>query len=125
MTEKSPTIEKRGDVTCIRLGPEFENLDETSLDMIRTAMLDAAAAAAAAADPPRVIVDLQYTSFFGSSFIEVLFRIWNRVNGIPGGKFGISGLTDYCKEVLEVTHLDKLWNLYPDFESAVKDLSEG
>ena len=121
MTEKSPTIEKRGDVTCIRLGPEFENLDEKSLDMIRTTMLDAAAAG----DPPRVLIDLQYTSFFGSSFIEVLFRIWNRVNGIPGGKFGISGLTDYCKNVLEVTHLDKLWNLYPDFDEAVKDLSKG
>ncbi|MGZ0173135.1 MAG: STAS domain-containing protein [Planctomycetales bacterium] len=121
MTDKSPSIEKQGDVTCIRLGPEFENLDENSLDMIRSAMLDAAAAA----DPPRVLIDLQYTSFFGSSFIEVLFRIWNRVNGIPGGKFGISGLTDYCKEVLEVTHLDKLWNLYSDFDEAVKDLSDG
>jgi anti-sigma B factor antagonist len=120
MTEKSPTIERRGDITCIRLGPEFENLDEQALDMIRSQILDAAAAA----DPPRVIIDLQYTSFFGSSFIEVLFRIWNRVNGIPGGKFGISGLSDYCKEVLEVTHLDKLWNLYPKFEDAVKDLSD-
>ena len=121
MTEKSPNIEKRGDVTCIRPGPEFENLDENLLDMIRTAMLDAAAAA----DPARVLIDLQYTSFFGSSFIEVLFRIWNRVNAIPGGKFGISGLTDYCKEVLEVTHLDKLWSLYDDFEEAIKELSEG
>ncbi|MFT4558984.1 MAG: anti-sigma B factor antagonist [Planctomycetaceae bacterium] len=121
MTEKIPNIEKHGDVTCIRLGPEFENLDENSLDMIRTAMLDAAAAA----DPARVLIDLQYTSFFGSSFIEVLFRIWNRVNAIPGGKFGISGLTDYCKEVLEVTHLDKLWSLYPDFDAALNDLSDG
>ncbi len=121
MTDKSPNIEKRGDVTCIRLGPEFENLDETSLDLIREAMLEAAAAA----DPARMLIDLQHTSFFGSSFIEVLFRIWNRVNAIPGGKFGISGLTDYCKEVLEVTHLDKLWNLYPDFDEAVKELSDG
>ena len=55
----------------------------------------------------------------------MLFRIWNRINAIPGGKFGISGLTDYCKEVLEVTHLDKLWNLYPDFDEAVKELSDG
>ena len=121
MTDKSPTIERHGNITCIRLGREFENLDEQALDAIRTEMLDAAGAA----DPPRVIIDLQYTSFFGSSFIEVLFRIWNRVNGIPGGKFGISGLTSYCKEVLEVTHLDKLWNLYPTFEEAVQDLSDG
>lgn len=121
MTDNSPTIEKHGDITCIRLGPEFENLDEQALDGIRAELLEAAAAA----DPPRIIVDLQYTNFFGSSFIEVLFRIWNRINGMPGGKFGISGLTDYCREVLEVTHLDKLWNLYPTFEAAVKDLSDG
>jgi len=119
MTEKSPTIETHDSVTCIRLGPEFENLDEHVLDAIRTKMLDAAQAA----DPPRVLIDLQYTSFFGSSFIEVLFRIWNRINGLPGGKFGISGLTEYCTEVLEVTHLDKLWALYPTFEEGVKDLS--
>lgn len=121
MTENSPTVEKHGGVTCIRLGPEFENLDEHLLDSIRSEMLDAAQKA----DPPRVLVDLQYTSFFGSSFIEVLFRIWNRVNGIPGGKFGISGLTDYCREVLEVTHLDQLWTLYPAFDEGVQDMSDG
>jgi anti-sigma B factor antagonist len=120
MIEKSPTIEKHSDVTCIRLGAEFENLDEQLLDMIRQKMLDAAVSA----DPPRVLIDLQHTKFFGSSFIEVLFRIWNRINGIPGGKFGISGLSEYCLEVLEVTHLDKLWRLYPTFDEAIKDISD-
>lgn len=119
MTDKSVTIKKHGDVTCLRLGPEFENLDETLLDMIREKMLEAAGAA----EPPYVLIDLQYTKFFGSSFIEVLFRIWNRVNGLPDGKFGISGLSEYCHEVLEVTHLDKLWKLYPTFDEAVKGIS--
>lgn len=121
MTDKSPTVEKRGDVTCISLGPEFENLDEQLLDAVRPSILDAAGKA----DPAKVLVDLQHTRFFGSSFIEVLFRIWNRVNGIPGGKFGISGLTDYCQEVLEVTHLDQLWKLYPNIDDALKEMSDG
>jgi anti-anti-sigma factor len=121
MTGKTPTIEKHNDVTCIILGPAFENLDEQILDAIRQTMLDEAEKA----DPPRVVVDLTHTKFFGSSFIEVLFRIWNHVNGSPGGKFALAGLTDYCVEVLTVTHLDKLWTVYQTCDEAVEALSAG
>ena len=120
MVQKLPTVEVREDVTCIRLGEEFENLDEQILESIREAMLEAAGKA----DPPRVVVDLPHTRFFGSSFIEVLFRVWNRINGIPGGRFAISGLSSYCREVLQVTHLDKLWELHDSLEDAVSSLKD-
>ena len=120
MADLAPVVEKRGDVTCILLGPEFENLDEPALDMIRQKMLDAATAA----DPPLVVLDMHHTKFFGSSFIEVLFRIWNRLDGLPNGAFAIAGLTDYCLEVLQVTHLDKLWNLCDYIDAAVAKVSE-
>ena len=120
MADTAPTIEKRDHVTCILLGEEFENLDEQILESIRGRMLDTAAEA----DPPRVVVDLQHTRFFGSSFIEVLFRVWNRMNVRPGGRFAISGLTDYCQEVLEVTHLDKLWDIHGTLDEAVAALNE-
>ncbi len=120
MADKNPRVEKRGAVTCILLGPEFETLDEARLDTIRTQLLEAAAAA----NPPRVVIDLTFTTFFGSSFIEVLFRIWNRINGATGGKFAIAGLGPYCREVLEVTHLDRLWKLYPTLDEAVKAVGE-
>lgn len=119
MADKVPTIQKRQDVTCILLGEEFENLDEQLLESIRSMMFDAAAGA----DPPRIVVDLPCTRFFGSSFIEVLFRVWNRINDLPGGRFAISGLTPYCREVLEVTHLDKLWQLYDTLDEAVAALN--
>lgn len=119
MSQKSPIIEKHGDVTALILGKEFENLDEQNLDMIRKSLMDEAFAAS----PARVVIDLSNTKFFGSSFIEVLFRIWNRINAVEGGRFGIAGLSPYCREVLEVTHLDKLWSLYPDLKTAVKELS--
>ena len=35
MSDKSLRIEKRGEVTCIVLGSDFENLDEQALDTIR------------------------------------------------------------------------------------------
>ena len=118
MAETALTIEKRDNVTCILLGEEFENLDEQIVDSIRGLMLETAANA----DPPRVVVNLSHTKFFGSSFIEVLFRVWNRVNSLPGGRFSISGLTPYCREVLEVTHLDTLWELHDNLDNAVAAL---
>ena len=118
MPDNVPTIEKREGVTCILLGKNFERLDEHNLDAIRTTMLEAVSVI----DPPRVVVDLSHTSFFGSSFIEVLFRVWNRIIGKPGGRFALSGLSPYCREVLEVTHLDQLWELHESLDSAVATL---
>lgn len=114
----TPDVRKHGDVTVITFGPQFETLDEFTLDQVRDFVLDAAKAA----DPPKVVIDLTHTKFFGSSFIEVLFRIWNRVNA-AGGKFALAGLTSYCREVLEITHLDKLWPMLPNENEAVSAIA--
>ncbi len=111
----TPEVRKRGDVTVIAFGTHFESLDELILDQIREFVLEAAKAA----NPPKIVIDLSHTKFFGSSFIEVLFRVWNRINSQPGGAFVLSGMTPYCREVLEVTHLDKLWPLVPNEEAAI------
>lgn len=110
----TPDVHKCGDVTVIAFGTQFETLDEFTLDQVRDFVLEAAKSA----NPPRVVIDLSHTKFFGSSFIEVLFRVWNRVNS-AGGKFALAGLTSYCREVLEVTHLDKLWPMLPNEAEAV------
>lgn len=114
----TPDIHKCGDVTVITFGPQFETLDEFTLDQVRDFVLEAAKAA----NPPKVVIDLSHTKFFGSSFIEVLFRVWNRING-AGGKFALAGLTSYCREVLEITHLDKLWPLLPNESEAVSAIT--
>ncbi len=114
-----PNVSKRGSVTVIAFGPQFETLDEFTLDQIRDFVLEAAKAA----DPPKVVIDLTFTKFFGSSFIEVLFRVWNRVNGVKG-KFALAGLTSYCREVLEITHLDKLWPMLPNQDAAVAAIED-
>ena len=103
----------------IELGPEFENLDEQALELLREPVLEAAQTA----DPPRVVLDLSHTRFFGSAFIELLFRAFSRVNERQGGVFALSGLTEYCAEVIAVTHLDRLWKIYPTRSAAVKALS--
>jgi anti-sigma B factor antagonist len=108
MSNNGPlSVLKEGDVTVVVFGPEQRQLDEVGLDRIGRQLIEVAQAA----NPPMVILDMQATEFFGSSFIETLFRVWKKLNSQPGARFAISGLQPYCKEVLEVTHLDRLWPL--------------
>jgi anti-anti-sigma factor len=113
-----PVVEQRNGVTVVLLGPNFENLDEVVLDAASSVILDVSKSA----DPPLVVIDLSNTQFFGSAFIEILFRAWNRLNSEEGGRFCISGLTPYCREVVEVTHLDRLWTLFETVDEAVAAL---
>src|SRR5262245_11947499 len=108
------TVEQR--VTVIGLGPGYESIDEQVLD---GGLRDALLAAAEEADPPLVVLDLSHTTFFGSSFIEIVFRMWNRLQAQPGGNFGLCGVTSYCQEVLRIAHLDTLWRVYSDRAAAV------
>ena len=117
--DRSPNISRRNGVTIVALGSEYENIDESSLDELTKAILDVASTA----DPPHVVLDLAHTQFFGSSFIEVLFRAWNRLNAREGGRFALSGLTKYCREVIGTTHLDRLWRVYANADEAVEALS--
>jgi anti-anti-sigma factor len=117
---REPEIVKQNGVTVIALGPGYEQLDEPNLDELTKIVLEAVNAA----DPPRVVVDLSHTRFFGSAFIEVLFRAWHRLNSRDGGRLGLCGLTPYCREVIDVTHLDRLWNVYATRDEAVGSLSQ-
>lgn len=103
-------------VTVIALGPAYESLDEHVLDQVKDQLVQFASEA----DPPRVVVDLSHTKFFGSSFIEVLFRMWRKVTGQPDGRFAVCGLAPYCLEVLKITHLDTLWHAHSSRAEAVK-----
>jgi anti-anti-sigma factor len=111
-------VTRQDGVTIIALGPEYENLDDAVLDDLRKLILNAVADA----DPPLVVLDLTHTKFFGSAFIEILFRAWNRVVKQDGGEFCLSGLTPYCAEVIDVTHLNRLWSIFKTRDEAVAAL---
>jgi len=119
-SEAVPVIHKESGVTVITLGPEYESLDEDRLVHLQETLLETAQNV----DPPRVVLDLSHTRFFGSAFIEVIFRIWNRLNSKDKGAFAICGLTPYCAEIFEVTHLNKLWPVFDTAEDAVAAISQ-
>ena len=76
------------------------------------------------AEVPQVLLDLSGVKFFGSSFIEVLYRLWKQMESRQG-RFVLSGLHPFCREVLQVTNLDKLWTIAPDRESGLALLRTG
>lgn len=118
MSSAAPEIHVENGVTVISLGPAYVHIDERLVDSLRES-LDLKRDF----DPPRVVLDLSHTRFFGSSFIEVMFALWTRLNGQPGAKFALAGVAPYCMEVLTITHLDTLWHLYPTVDDAVRDLA--
>jgi anti-anti-sigma factor len=105
-------------VTVVTLGPEYENLEETELDLLKGALLEVAERA----DPPVVVLDLSHLRYFGSALIEALFRAWNHLKARPGGRLALCGLTSYCREVVEITHLDQLWSIFETRDEAVRSL---
>lgn len=77
----------------------------------------------AVGDAERVLIDFTNVDFFSSSFIEVLFRTWNRLKKKPNGRFGLCSLHPYCKEILDVTNLSSVWDMYPDRETALNAMA--
>lgn len=118
--DRTVEILRAGDVTVIELGAGYETLDEPAVEELITPILDAARAA----EPPWIVLDLSHTTFFGSSFIEILFRAYNRLRE-KDGRFALCGLTPYCREVVEITHLDRLWKVYPGRDEAVAGVRQG
>jgi anti-anti-sigma factor len=112
-----PRLETQQSVTVVSFDEGPLTLQEASLDELQEPMLNATLA-----EPPWLVVDLSNVEFFGSSFIELLFRIWKRIQH-RAGRFALCGLSPYCQEVLSVTNLDTLWPNYPTREQAVVELS--
>lgn len=114
MAEADPALRALDGVTVVALGQQYENLDEHLLEDLQHFLLETVDRI----DPPRLVIDLSHTKFFGSAFIEVLFRVWNRIKR-RDGRFALCGLTPYCAEVIGITHLDRIWNIVESQQQAV------
>ena len=66
-----------------------------------------------------MIVDLSSVEYFGSSFVEVLFRLWKRIRYRGNARFAVGGLQKYGREVLEITQVDRLMPIFDTREEAV------
>jgi anti-sigma B factor antagonist len=106
-------------VTVAAFRPEFSQIDESHIELVSRKMTELVSEMTTSA----LVLDLTNVEFFGSSFIEATFRTWKRLQARPGARFALCGLKPYCREVLEITHLDTLWTLCDDRKDAVAQLS--
>ena len=117
MSQSDLEILKIDGVTVIVLGEQYDNLDEPGLEAASTKLLEIARSAA----PPLIVVDMARTKFFGSSFLGTLFRIWRRLT-TRNGKLSVCNAKGPCADVLEVTQVERLWNLFDTRDAAVESL---
>ena len=109
------SIEKRGTTWVVQLDPGCTTLDEKGIAEIERQLLDVAEHP----ELENLVLDLAHVEFFGSGFVEVLFRIWNRVRG-KEGKFVLSSLKPYPAELIQVARLDQLWLMAASIDEAVQ-----
>lgn len=112
-------VRKIGRVTVTRLDQDYNPLDVNHVLEAEQQLL----AIASAADPPLFVLDLTHTEFIGSSFLEMLFRIWKRLSS-RSGKLVLAALQPFCQEVVQLARLDTLWPMYPTVEEAVAALEQ-
>ncbi|MFO1022341.1 MAG: STAS domain-containing protein [Planctomycetales bacterium] len=113
-----PTLQQEKEVTVVTFGSELESIDESLLPGLGNYLAEQSRIV----QPAAMIFDMTKVQFFSSSFIELLFRVSNKLAS-RGGKFAICGLTPHCAEVLHVTNLDRLWKIYPNRQAALEGLA--
>jgi anti-anti-sigma factor len=102
-------------VTIVLLQMAYESLDDNGIEQLRGQLL-------AAAESPCLVIDFSETSFIGSSFIDVLLQAYKRVRQ-HGGKMALAQLGPHCAEVLRVTGMDHIWDIYPSRQEAIEAVS--
>lgn len=112
------THQEQNGVHVITIGEENVSIEEGNIEEVSQKLLDIAVSV-----PPQIIINMEHVDFFGSSFIETLFRVWNRIKDIEGAYFGIAGLQPYCREIIKVTNLDTVWTIYANVDAAINEVS--
>ncbi len=111
-------IERQHEVTVIQFEALYDSLDEAIIDEIGSALFHEAKTA----DPPKMVLDLSHTKFFGSHFIEVLIRAWKLLKK-RGGVLVLCGMSPFCLDVLKTAKLTSLWEHYDTRDEAVASLN--
>ncbi|QDT54986.1 STAS domain protein [Caulifigura coniformis] len=112
----APQITNLDQATVVALGPDYKNITEEIVGSASNVLMTAAAN-----EQPNLVLDFADIEFFGSSFIEVLFRVWKRLQQ-RGGRFALANVSTYCHEVLKTTHLDSIWPVCATVDDAARVL---
>ena len=71
--------------------------------------------------PEKMIVDFSGVKFISSQMLGLLVDLWRKMKEYQGVVI-ISGIVPQLNRVFKITNLDKIFDFYPDAESALKSL---
>jgi anti-anti-sigma factor len=70
-----------------------------------------------------VVVDFAQISYFGTTMLEVLHRIWNCVRQ-AGGRMALCNVSAMQREVLHVAAFDTLWPICSSRHEAIETVTQ-
>lgn len=112
MTEQGISFRNEGDVTVAIL--QEPELTAATGEILQARLLELTASER----PARFILELSNLKFLGSVGLGMLVVFLKRVKAHEG-RLALAGLTGHCRNVIEVTGLCKVLDLYKDVPSAL------
>jgi anti-sigma B factor antagonist len=73
--------------------------------------------------PEKLIIDFEGVKFFSSQVLGLLVDTWRRLSEYQGQML-LSGINPQINRVFKITNLDKIFQFYPDKESAINALCQ-
>ena len=70
-------------------------------------------------DARNVVLDLRNTDYCGSTALELFTAFWTQVRE-HGGRMALCNVSNHELEILEATHLDRLWPILPTLDEALR-----
>ena len=70
-----------------------------------------------------VVLDFHKTDYYGSTALGLFVRAWKKVKE-RNGRMAFCNVSPYEKEILQITHLDRLWPICSSRIEALKAIRE-
>jgi anti-anti-sigma factor len=103
------SVEHRDGVTVLAVGGEIDLVTAPSFEKaINEVLVD---------DPPSLVIDLSEVTFLASAGLQLLVATNERIGGSTA--FGVVAEGPSTSRPIELTDLDKIFDLYPSLDEAV------
>jgi len=106
-------IENRSGITVVNF-LDFSVLDRTQIEAIGNELLDLVADGAR----KKVLINFEDVDYLSSAMLGKLIAVHKRL-ALNKGELKLCGIKASIREVFEITRLDKVFDIYPDRESAI------
>jgi anti-sigma B factor antagonist len=66
----------------------------------------------------RVVFDFGRVSWFGSTMLEAMLVVWNRIHP-DGGRLALCNVSAISSEIVRIAHFDTIWPVCPSRDEAL------